>query len=531
MEVGGITGKPRFTISQRLTGDDGSFRGVVVAGIYSSYFADVYREASLDPGARFSLSTTDGRLLASWPESSANTPEHGVIKAERTLARLPVIVSVVLPKGEVLAGWRNRAIASGAGVLVVIAACGALTRLGHRSFARESAALDRIAAINRDLESKVAERTAALASSENELRALYDTAPVGMCMFDLDLRFLRVNKRLAEINGIDARDHIGRTVYEVVPALASQAREIANKVIETGEPVLNVDFEGETPAAPGARRSWNESWVPLKGQDGRIVGINVVAEETTAKKRAEKKIMALLAETQRLSQYNELAAREMSHRVMNSFQLLESLLVLQERRLEDTVAKQALDLASTRVRAMSVVQRRLFHATRGDVTTVDLGDYLRDLCEELARAFAGDRCTVSVDAEHGIVVSANEGSAVAMIATELVINACKYAFSDGDWGRISVRLAREQADGYRLEVNDNGRGLPADFALGGSKGVGTRIVNSMASQLKAKLEIDRTGPGARFIISVPGYIAGLMKPKEGMQASTVAVAGKHHDSG
>jgi PAS domain S-box-containing protein len=53
-----------------------------------------------------------------------------------------------------------------------------------------------------------------------EIEAIYQTAPIGLAVLDTDLRYQRLNQRLAEINGISIEDHIGRTVREIVPALA-----------------------------------------------------------------------------------------------------------------------------------------------------------------------------------------------------------------------------------------------------------------------------------------------------------------------
>ncbi len=120
-----------------------------------------------------------------------------------------------------------------------------------------------------------------------ELETIYGQAPVGLCVFDTGLRFQRVNQRLAEINGVPIESHLGRTVREVVPALAEQVEQVAEKILETGEPVLNVEISGETAAHPGVERFWIENWLPLKDEAGNIWGINVLAEEVTERKRLE----------------------------------------------------------------------------------------------------------------------------------------------------------------------------------------------------------------------------------------------------
>lgn len=129
-----------------------------------------------------------------------------------------------------------------------------------------------------------------------EIELIYDNAPIGLCILDRDLRYQRINRRLAEINGIPAADHLGRTLREVLPDLADELETGMRRVIETGEPALDIEGVGETPARPGVRRTWIESWLPLKDADGSIRGINVVAQEVTDERLA----LAELAESREL---------------------------------------------------------------------------------------------------------------------------------------------------------------------------------------------------------------------------------------
>jgi GAF domain-containing protein len=97
-----------------------------------------------------------------------------------------------------------------------------------------------------------------------EIEAIYQTAPIGLAILDPDLRYERINQRLAEINGIAMTDHIGRTVREIVPNLADENEPLLRGVLETGEPLLNVEISGETIAQPGVYRTWIENCYPLK---------------------------------------------------------------------------------------------------------------------------------------------------------------------------------------------------------------------------------------------------------------------------
>lgn len=125
-----------------------------------------------------------------------------------------------------------------------------------------------------------------------EIEAIYQTAPVGLGWLDQNLCFQRVNQALADINGVALEDHLGRTVREVIPKLADLAEPLLRQVLETGEPRLNVEIEGETAAAPGLRRTWLESWFPVRNSSAEVSGINLVVQEVTERKQAEQELRA-----------------------------------------------------------------------------------------------------------------------------------------------------------------------------------------------------------------------------------------------
>jgi PAS domain S-box-containing protein len=126
----------------------------------------------------------------------------------------------------------------------------------------------------------------------SELAAIYNDAPVGLGVIGADFRYQRINSRLAEMNGVPAEAHIGRTLREVLPQFADIGESLVRKVVETGQPILNLEVETETAAQPGVMRSFRANWSPVLGDDGKVVAVNIVAEETTAQKRAAKALQA-----------------------------------------------------------------------------------------------------------------------------------------------------------------------------------------------------------------------------------------------
>ena len=123
-----------------------------------------------------------------------------------------------------------------------------------------------------------------------KLQLLYETAPIGLCELDHDLRYVRINGALARMNGIPAADHIGRTVREMVPDLADALEADFRQVLETGIPVFEKEVRGFTPADPGVLHCWLESWYPITSGTGEVQGISVVAQDVTALKRAEESL-------------------------------------------------------------------------------------------------------------------------------------------------------------------------------------------------------------------------------------------------
>ncbi|MHC4416143.1 MAG: PAS domain S-box protein [Planctomycetota bacterium] len=116
---------------------------------------------------------------------------------------------------------------------------------------------------------------------------LYRTAPVGLCVVDTDLRFVRVNERLAAINGRQVSEHVGRTLKEVVPDIAPKMEPICRRVLESGQPLHDVEIQGVTPARPDRKITALVSSYPVKSPDGMVEGVSSVVRDITEHKRAQ----------------------------------------------------------------------------------------------------------------------------------------------------------------------------------------------------------------------------------------------------
>jgi|GEM_PF-2369229 len=141
-----------------------------------------------------------------------------------------------------------------------------------------------------------------VSDESSRLAALLDTllqqAPVGFAFIDRDFRFSHINARLAETNGLTVAEHIGRSIYDVVPDLAEQAVPALRRVFDDGESLSGIEISGETPAHPGVIRIWEEGFYPVSAPGLGIIGAGVVAVEVTEQRR-EQAALRDLAEHER----------------------------------------------------------------------------------------------------------------------------------------------------------------------------------------------------------------------------------------
>lgn len=120
-----------------------------------------------------------------------------------------------------------------------------------------------------------------------EIEAIYTSVPIGLCVLDRELRFVRINQQLAALNGMSVADHLGRSVQEVLQEMGASQEQILQQVIQTGQAILDVEICSNFPDRPNEERNWLVNYYPLKGDDGQVMGINISVQEFTKQKQAE----------------------------------------------------------------------------------------------------------------------------------------------------------------------------------------------------------------------------------------------------
>jgi two-component sensor histidine kinase len=105
--------------------------------------------------------------------------------------------------------------------------------------------------------------------------------------------------------------------------------------------------------------------------------------------------------------------------------------------------------------------------------------------------------------------SSSQAVSIGLIVTELVINSLKHAFPDGRTdATISVTYDRAEPN-WRLSVADNGIGSPEGHADRKNPGLGTTIVEALAKQLDARVEVVMDSRGTTVSITHAQFASRL----------------------
>ncbi|MEH2320982.1 PAS domain S-box protein [Nostoc sp.] len=125
------------------------------------------------------------------------------------------------------------------------------------------------------------------AESLSLLDALLGAAPVGVCFLDRELRYIRINQVFADINGLTIEEHLGRKFGEVLPKMAAEFERQLQRVLDTGEPLVNMEISGETRGQPKRYGYWLGNYYPVNNAMGETVGIGIILADVTAAKQTQ----------------------------------------------------------------------------------------------------------------------------------------------------------------------------------------------------------------------------------------------------
>jgi len=128
----------------------------------------------------------------------------------------------------------------------------------------------------------------ALSEPEKLLAAYFSSSTVGLGILDTELRYIALNDALAEINGVPAPDHLGKTVREVLGDVAATVEPEFQRVLSTREPV-SLEVSGNLPTRKETRH-WMVHYLPIQDQTGAVTRVGAVVVEITAQKKLEESL-------------------------------------------------------------------------------------------------------------------------------------------------------------------------------------------------------------------------------------------------
>ena len=224
---------------------------------------------------------------------------------------------------------------------------------------------------------------------------------------------------------------------------------------------------------------------------GRDIALAVSAlGSEAAREKAELALHSLLRDKEAL-------LKEVHHRVKNNLQVVSSLLRLEAARDVAPSTVSVLRDMQGRIQAMALLHESLYGS--GNFAAVDLAAYLRQLATQAFATFSTRSGAVQLHlALDSVEVSMDQAITCGLLVNELVSNSLKHGFPEGRTGVVGIELhAIDDRGGMRLQVFDDGVGLPADLSERLVRSLGLQLATDLASQLGGALERG-TGPGAVF---------------------------------
>ncbi len=120
-----------------------------------------------------------------------------------------------------------------------------------------------------------------------QLQAIYDGAPVGLCMLDRNMRYVSLNRRLSQMNGVALSAHLGKTVAEVIPRIFPMVEPYIRRALQ-GESITGVEVQKPHAADGSESQTLLLSYQPARDEAGEILGVSVAIMDVTSSKRTER---------------------------------------------------------------------------------------------------------------------------------------------------------------------------------------------------------------------------------------------------
>lgn len=223
------------------------------------------------------------------------------------------------------------------------------------------------------------------------------------------------------------------------------------------------------------QRIYDMLLTPLTDWRDNLVSQVVVLRDITERVRAEEKIKASLQEKEAL-------LKEIHHRVKNNLQVISSLLSIQSRAVVDTQTRKLLKESQNRIKSISLVHEKLYRSS--DLAQINFTEYARDLVAHLYRTYHVQLDVIALQLDvNGVALQLDTAIPCGLMVNELISNALKHGFPNGQRGEIYIGLHAED-DQVTLTVRDNGIGFPTDMDFYNTDSLGLQLINMLAAQLE-----------------------------------------------
>jgi len=285
---------------------------------------------------------------------------------------------------------------------------------------------------------------------------------------------------------------------------------IPGEAAASGQPVMSTDLATDprfrSRELPDLRHARSLLSVPLKVRDRTLGVVNCYTARRHQFTQPEVNMLQTLANQTALAIENaslvvkSAMVREMHHRVKNNLQMIAMLLRLQLRDGREVSGREVLTETINRILSIAAVHDIL--AAEG-LTQVAVREMLERVARTVAQTMAppGFGLEVRVGGDD-ISLPSRQATSLALVVNELLQNAMEHAFKGRPGGRVMITLT-STSDSLRVDVQDDGVGLPPGFCPDRSGDLGLEIVHTLVrDDLKGEI-VFANASGARASITMP----------------------------
>lgn len=192
----------------------------------------------------------------------------------------------------------------------------------------------------------------------------------------------------------------------------------------------------------------------------------------------------------------EMLLKEIHHRVKNNLQIISSLLHLQTHKSQNL--QDLLQKSQDRIQAMAIIHEKLYQSS--NLQSISLSEYIENLLGYFEKTYSLSEKNICFQSNvENIFLDIDKLIPCGLILNELITNSIKYAFKEKKAGIILV-WASIQNNMCKLEISDNGSGLPEELNLKKIKSLGLRLVDGLVKQIKGSWQ-SQNEQGAKFVIN------------------------------